>query len=79
MATRKRTPAKAPGENIEEWQRHTERLTLRLDPEAMELLASYAKSLGWTKAQVVEAALESFKNDKRTQALMLRTPNESEE
>ena len=65
MATKK-----ASGRNVEEWERGTVRLTLRLDEEAMELLSSYAESLGSTKADIVTMALESFKNDKNTQAMM---------
>lgn len=55
---------------VTEEQRHTERLTLRLDPEAMDLLRAYSKSLGVSMSTIVERALESFKNDPLTRADM---------
>lgn len=39
----KRTPRpKAPGKNIEEWQRGTERVSLRLPPDVMRRLRALA-------------------------------------
>lgn len=73
MASRKSPRPKAPGKNIEDWQRGTERITLRLDPEAMDLLRSYAKSLGVPMSTIVVRALESFKNDPMTRKDMRET------
>lgn len=45
MTAKKRPPArKAPGKNIEDWQRGTERMTLRLDPSTMAALRARARA-----------------------------------
>lgn len=46
-ATPERKP-KAQGENIEEWQRHTERIVLRLPPETATQLRARAEAEGQT-------------------------------
>lgn len=45
---------------VSEEQRHTERLTLRLDPEAMASLEKAADEMGCTKATAVLLALEAL-------------------
>lgn len=61
MAAKK---TKASGRNIPEADRGTERLNLRLDAEAMELLRFYAKAWRCPMSEVVHVALEALKNDK---------------
>ncbi len=48
---------KASGRNIPDCERHTLRVTLRLDPEVAESLRAYALAWGCTLADVVETAL----------------------
>lgn len=70
MVVRKRTPKakKASGRNVEEWERGTERLTLRLRPEAMQLLYSLATEMGEGDpskhlSKTVEAALHALSRE----------------
>lgn len=42
---------------VTEEQRHTERITLRLDPDAMRRLRSLAERYGWTVSEAVTEAL----------------------
>ncbi len=63
MAARKRAP-KASGRNVTEDERNTERISLRLDPEAMELLRHYAAAWKCPMSEVVSVALDSLKEDK---------------
>ena len=56
---------KKPGANIEDWQRGTERLTLRLKPEVMQLLYSLATEVGEgdpskNLAKTIEQALHAL-------------------
>lgn len=60
MAAKKK---KASGRNIPEAERNTERVTVRLDPEAMELLRHYAKAWKCPMSDVIETALEALKSD----------------
>lgn len=57
---------KAPGRNIAESERNTERMTLRLDPETMADLREVAADSGCTIAEVIDAAITTLfraKND----------------
>jgi hypothetical protein len=45
---------------VSEEQRHTDRLTLRLDPQAMAYLERAAAEMGTTKATAVLLALEAL-------------------
>lgn len=72
MPAPKRTPArksKAPGRNIEDWQRKTERITLRLKPEVMQRLYSLSTEMSdepgtaVSYAAVVTAALEALSRE----------------
>lgn len=57
MSARKRTPArkpKAPGANIEEWQRHTTKVQLRLSPLAAQAIREGAERAGETASGYVE-------------------------
>lgn len=56
---------KKPGTNIEDWQRGTKRLTLRLKPEVMQLLYSLSTEIGEpgapeTYAKTIEQALHAL-------------------
>lgn len=53
MAARKRTPAKRPGKNIENWQRHTVQILLRLRPEVASTLRARAEEAGLSLAEYV--------------------------
>lgn len=53
----------ASGRNISEAERNTERVTVRLDPEAMELLRHYAAAWKCPMSDVIESALEALNND----------------
>ena len=53
MPAPKRTPAKAPGVNIENWQRHTQQVLLRLQPEIAEMLRASAAAEEMTLAEYV--------------------------
>lgn len=44
---------KAPGENIEDWQRHTKPMLLRLQPEIAEMLRASAEAEEMTLAEYV--------------------------
>lgn len=60
MASRKKAPArKASGANIEDWQRGTQRITLRLRPDMMRLLGSLASEYD-SMADCVGAALKAL-------------------
>ena len=59
---------KKPGANIEDWQRGTERLTLRLKPEVMQLLYSLSSEIGeagkpQTYAETIRQALEALNRE----------------
>lgn len=77
MPRPKPTPArkpKAPGANIEDWQRGTERVTLRLKPEVMQLLYSLSTEIGEpgktaTYAAVVEQALRALDREMSIETL----------
>lgn len=61
-----------PGENIEDWQRGTERLTLRLKPEVMQLLYSLSTEIGKpgspeTYAATIEQALRALSREMNTE------------
>lgn len=59
MPAAKHTPAKkAPGENIENWQRHTQQILLRLQPEIAAMLRASAAAEEMTLADYV-STLES--------------------
>jgi len=74
MATTKaKKVTKASGRNVEEWERGTERLTLRLKPEVMQLLYSLATEVGEpgkaaTYAKVVEQALHALDREMNEEA-----------
>jgi len=70
-ATKKAT--KASGRNVAEDERNTERITLRLDPEAMDLLKDFAGAWKCSMAEVVSVALSSLNEDKDMQAVMKMT------
>ncbi len=69
MAAAKKTP-KASGRNVSEDERNTERITLRLDPEAMEVLRHFAGAWKCSMAEVVSTALDSLNGDKDMQNVM---------
>lgn len=69
MSAAKKAP-KASGRNVSEDERNTERISLRLDPEAMELLRHYAGAWKCSMAEVVTCALDSLKDDKDMHAVM---------
>jgi hypothetical protein len=52
---------------VSEEQRHTERLTLRLDPESMAYLEKAAAEMGCTKATAVLLALEALSVVRKSQ------------
>lgn len=56
MPSPKRTPAprKASGQNIENWQRHTVQILLRLRPEMAEQLRARATAEGLPLSRYVE-------------------------
>lgn len=54
---------KASGRNVSEAERNTERVTLRLDPEAMEILRYYAAAWKCPISEVVTSALDMLQND----------------
>jgi hypothetical protein len=65
MAAKKK---KASGTNIEDWQRGTERITLRLKPEVMQLLYSLSSEIGEagkpeTYAETIRQALEALNRE----------------
>lgn len=68
MATKKRgAPAPRPRSGwVSEDDRKTERITLRLDPETMTRLRSFAFEHGWTVAECVKQAFEAL--DRELQA-----------
>lgn len=66
MASKK----KASGRNVTEDERNTERVTLRLDPEAMETLRFYAAAWKCPVSEVVTMALDSLRSDKATDDAM---------
>ncbi len=55
---------KKSGRNVAESERNTERVTLRLDPEAMDILRFYAESWSCPMSEVVASALDSLQADK---------------
>lgn len=55
---------KASGRNVAESERNTERVTVRLDPEAMGLLRHYAAAWRCPMSEVVTCALDSLRSDK---------------
>lgn len=55
---------KKSGRNVTDAERNTERITLRLDPEAMGVLRAYASAWKCPMSEVVETALNSLQNDK---------------
>lgn len=62
MPATKRTataPKKASGKNIEDWQRKTERITLRLKPDVMRMLESLSTETG-SYAKTIEQALHAL-------------------
>lgn len=75
MATKK----KASGRNVAEHERNTERVTLRLDPEAMATLRSYAAAWKCPMSEVVESALDSLQADKTINAAMSRSGRDRSE
>lgn len=48
---------------VSEDDRKTERLTLRLPPEAMDRLRTYAVEHGWTVSETVAKALEALERE----------------
>lgn len=46
MAAKKHAPAKRPGKSIEEWQRHTVQVKLRLPPDVAKTLHDRAREAG---------------------------------
>ena len=58
--TKASAKTKAPGRNVEEWERGTERLTLRLDPTSMQYLEKISTEMGCTRATTVLLALEAL-------------------
>lgn len=67
MAGKKR---KASGRNITEEERNTERVTIRLDPEAMGLLRGFATAWKCSMSEVVSTALDSLNGDRDMQNVM---------
>ncbi len=61
---------KASGRNVAEHERNTERVTIRLDPEAMDHLRHFAAAWKCSMAEVVSAALDSLNGDTDMQAVM---------
>ena len=59
MAARKPVPAKPPGRNVEEWERSTERVVLRLPPEAAAQLRARATAEGVTLSAYVARLIAS--------------------
>lgn len=55
MASRKSAPErkKASGANVENWQRHTQQILLRLQPEIAEMLRASAEAEEMTLAEYV--------------------------
>ncbi len=49
---------------VSEDDRKTERITLRLDPERMAFLRSYAAKYGWTLAGAVGNAIDCLRGEK---------------
>lgn len=61
---------KASGRNVTEAERGTERITLRLDPEAMDLLKHFAAAWKCSMSEVVSTALDSLNGDIGMQEVM---------
>ncbi len=61
---------KASGRNVSEDERNTERVTLRLDPEAMDILRFYADAWKCPISEVVASALDSLQSDEAVNAAM---------
>lgn len=53
MAAKKHTPAKRPGKSIEEWQRHTVQVKLRVGETIAEAIAERSSELGLDKSRYV--------------------------
>lgn len=56
------TKKKASGRNVAESERNTERITLRLDPEAMDLLRHWKAAWRCSAGDVVEVALDALRD-----------------
>ncbi len=61
---------KASGRNVAESERNTDRITLRLDPEAMDHLRHFAAAWGCSMSEVVSTALDSLNGDEGVQEVM---------
>lgn len=61
---------KASGRNIAESERNTERVTVRLDPEAMALLRHYAAAWQCPMSDVVESALDALSSHETIKGVM---------
>lgn len=53
MAAKKRTPAKRPGKNVEEWQRHKVQVKLRVGETIADAIAERSAELGVDKSKYV--------------------------
>lgn len=66
-AAKKKSAPRPRSGFVTEEQRNTDRLTLRLDPEAMTRLRAFAFEHGWTVSQTVAEALGALERELATE------------